>query len=109
MVGVQDTKRVQALVAENTQIDYGEAEAIVLAEERNIPLIITDDFEAFFQMRRATKVRVDLSPYLIAALVVTGKLAIEEAEASLERIASRRHWFDARIYERAKAYLDVLR
>jgi hypothetical protein len=60
-------------------------------------------------MRRATKVRVDLSSYLIAALVVTGKLSIEEAEASFERIASKRHWLDARIYERAKAHLDVLR
>jgi predicted nucleic acid-binding protein len=109
VLGVQDTKRVQALVAENTQIDYGEAEAIVLAEGRNITLIITDDFEAFFQMRRATKVPVDLSPYLIAALVVTRKLSIEEAEASFERIASKRHWFDARIYERARSYLDALR
>ena len=81
----------------------------MLAEERSINLIITDDFEAFFQMRRATKVRVDLSPYLIAALVVTGKLSVEEAEASFERIASKRHWFDARIYKHAKAYLDILR
>jgi len=89
-LNVQDTQRVQALVAENTQIDYGEAEAIVLAEERNMSLIITDDFEAFFQMRRAIKVRVDFSPYLIAALVVTGRLSIEEAEASFERIARSR-------------------
>jgi hypothetical protein len=52
---------------------------------------------------------VDLSHYLVAALVVTGKLSIEEAEASLERTASKRHWFDARIYERSRSYLDALR
>ena len=36
-------------------------------------------------------------------------VADEEAEASFERIASKRHWFDARIYECARSYLDALR
>ena len=71
-------------------------------------VVITDDFEAFPELRQATQVRVHLSPYLIAALVVAGRLSLQEAKACFDRIARRRHWFDARLYQRARGYLNGL-
>jgi len=106
---VENTVRAELLAAENPQIDSGEAEAIVLAEERDIDLIITDDFVAFPQMRKVTQARVHLSPYVIAALVVTGKLELEEAETCFDKIARHRGWLDAALYKHARAYLVALK
>ena len=103
-----DARRATVLVNGHTFIDPGEAEAIVLAEERGIGIVITDDFEAFPELKRSTWVRIHLSPYLIAALVVTGRLSVQEAKDCFDRIAGRRHWFDARLYQRAREYLDGL-
>lgn len=107
-LGIADVQRAKALVSGHTYIDPGEAEAVVLAEEQGIKVVITDDFEAFPELRQATQVRVHLSPYLIAALIVAGRLSLQEAKACFDRIARRRHWFDARLYQRARGYLDGL-
>ena len=43
---VQGRRRINQLVALFPKIDIGEAATVVLAEERNIEVIVTDDFQA---------------------------------------------------------------
>ena len=105
---VQDRRRINQLAALFPKIDIGEAATVVLAEERNIEVIVTDDFQALPYLRQVTTVKVHLSAYLIAGLVVRRQISLDEAEAAFDRIASKRNWLDADIYQHAKRYLDVL-
>jgi predicted nucleic acid-binding protein len=105
---VQDRRRVNELVALFPKIDIGEAAALVLAEEQNIEVVITDDFKAFPYLKRVTTAKVHISAYLIAGLVVRNRISLDKARAAFDRIARKRNWLDAEIYQHAKRYLDVL-
>jgi predicted nucleic acid-binding protein len=105
---VQNRRRVNELIALFPKIDIGEAAAVVLAEERKIAVIITDDFQAFPYLKRVTTAKVHLSAYLIAGLVVSRRISLDEAETAFDRIARKRNWLDAEIYQHAKRYLDAL-
>ena len=105
---VQNRRRVNELVALFPKIDIGEAAAVMLAEERKIEVIITDDFQAFPYLKRVTMVKVHLSAYLIAGLVVRHRISLDEAQTAFDRIARKRNWLDAEIYQHAKRYLDAL-
>ncbi len=105
---VQNRRRVNELVALFPNIDIGEAAAVVLAEERKIEVIITDDFKAFPYLKRVTTVKVHLSAYLLAGLVVRCRISLDEARTVFDRIARKRNWLDAEIYQHAKRYLDEL-
>ena len=105
---VQNRRRVNELVALFPNIDIGEAAAVVLAEERKIEVIITDDFKAFPYLKRVTTVKVHLSAYLLAGLVVRCRISLDVARTVFDRIARKRNWLDAEIYQHAKRYLDEL-
>ena len=59
-------------------------------------------------LKRVTTAKVHLSADLIAGLVVRRRISLDEAEAVFDRIASKRNWLDAEIYQHAKRYLDAL-
>jgi predicted nucleic acid-binding protein len=101
-------QRAEEIVVENSRIDIGEAEVIVLAEEKKIDIVITDDFEAYSQMCKVFVGKVYLSAYLVAGLVVTGVISKEEAQICLDKIAAKRTWLNAEIYIQAKKYIDEL-
>ena len=71
-------------------------------------MIITDDFQAFPYLRQVTTAKVHLSAYLIAGLVVRRRISLDEAQVAFGRIARKRNWLDAEIYQHAKRYLDAL-
>lgn len=102
------SQRAEKIVEENSRIDIGEAEVIVLAEEKGIEVVITDDFKAYPQMREVFVGKVYLSTYLVAGLVVAGMISKDEARICFDKIATRRTWLNAEIYMRAKKYIDDL-
>jgi len=105
---VQDKEEVERLLSQFRQIDRGEAEAVVLAQEKNIQTIITDDFEALPHLLQIATVQVHLSAYLIAGLVRRGFLSLDTAFDVLEQIARKRNWRQGELYQHAKRYLEVM-
>ena len=106
---VKNYQKVQALVSANTRIDNGEAEALILAQENSIPIVITDDFQGLSKLKEVSEnVEIHLSIYLLSRLVLENIITIKDAKKSLERIASLRTWESGVIYRFAMKYIDDL-
>jgi len=106
---VKNMEKVRALVSTNTRIDNGEAEALILAQENSIPIVITDDFRSLSKLKEVSEnVEIHLSIYLLSRLVLENIITIKDAKESLERIASLRTWESGVIYRFAMKYIDDL-
>ena len=68
---VKDRERVKLLVDNFPHINLGEAEVLILAEERGC-IAITDDLKSLSELKENSKTQVYLSAYLFAALVLNG-------------------------------------
>lgn len=102
------TKLTKILAGFN-HIDQGKGEALIIAEENNIPLLITDDFKGIRDLKQVTtQVKIHLSIYVLAGLVLDGKLTKAKAKKALTSIAKKRTWEYAAIYTQAKKYIDDL-
>ena len=110
VLSVNNLGKVQALVSANTRIDNGEAEALILAQENSIPIVITDDFRSLSQLKEVSEnVEIHLSVYLLSRLVLENIITTEDAKESLDRIASLRTWESGVIYRFAMKYIDGLK
>jgi len=109
VIEVRQIDKVEAIVSNNARIDEGEAEALILALENSIPIVITDDFRSLPYLKEVSiGVEIHLSIYLLTRLVIENIVSKEEAKVSLNKIASLRTWESAAIYRLAMKYIDEL-
>ena len=109
VIEIRNKDNVKAIVSSNARIDNGEAEALVLAQENLIPIVITDDFRSLPYLKEISMgVEIHLSIYLLTRLVIENIISKEEAKASLNKIAGIRTWENAAIYRLAMKYIDEL-
>lgn len=102
-------KEVSSLLKRCSKLDRGETETLLLASRSSISMMITDDFKSLRSLKEVSEeVKIHLSVYLIARLVVKDKIGREKAEKILDKIAEERSWEGAAIYRYAKRYLDEL-
>ena len=106
---VKNLKKVEELISGHSRIDEGEAEALVLAQENSIPIMITDDFKSLADLKKVSeKVEIHLSIYLLSRLVIEKIVSISQAQSALDKIAKGRTWESAAIYHLAKKYIEEL-
>ena len=107
VLNVQHSDAVTHLISIYSRIDVGEAEALILAQEQSIPILVTDDFRSLpYLKKERLNVEIHLSTYLLALLVLTGEISKEEAGESLTKISESRDWQHAAIFDLAKKYID---
>ncbi len=107
--GLNQDKKVYNLVKRHPKLDLGETETLLLAEKNSIDVLITDDFRSLRPLKELSEnVKIHLSVYPLARLVIKDKIGKERAEKTLEKIAEKRSWEGAAIYRYAKRYLDEL-
>ena len=106
---VKQRKKISKLVSGYSRVNEGEAEALVLAQEKSIPILITDDFRSLPDLKKvAGKVEIHLSIYLLARLVLGKIITIKEAQVALNKISKGRTWESSAIYEYAMKYIEGL-
>jgi predicted nucleic acid-binding protein len=104
---VEHVEKINELVSGHSHIDKGEAEALILAQEKSIPILITDDFRSIPDLKKNSgDVEIHLSIYLLARLVLEKIITIAEAQDALIRISDGRTWESAAIYNLAKKYIN---
>lgn len=102
-------REVSKTIKNHPKLDWGETESLLLAKEESIPIMITDDFKSLGSLKLLSKnVKINLSVYPIARLVIKRKISKEEARNTFEKIAKERSWEGAAIYRFAKKYLGEL-
>lgn len=106
---VRNKSKVEHLISGHSRIDEGEAEALVLALENSIPIMITDDFKSLADLKKVSeKVEIHLSVYLLSRLVIEKMVSVSQAQSALDKIAKGRTWESAAIYHLAKKYIEEL-
>ena len=107
---VEHVDKINELVSGYSRINEGEAEALILAQEKSIPILITDDFRSIPDLKKNSgDVEIHLSIYLLARLVLEKIITIAEAQDALIRISEGRTWESAAIYNLAKKYINELK
>lgn len=102
-------ERVSKTIKDHPKLDWGETESLLMAKEKSIPMMITDDFKSLEPLKHLSgEVKINLSVYPIARLVVKNEIGKEKAENTFEKIAKERSWEGAAIYRFAKKYLREL-
>jgi predicted nucleic acid-binding protein len=107
---VEHVNKINELVSGYSRINEGEAEALILAQEKSISILITDDFRSIPDLKKNSgDVEIHLSIYLLARLVLEKIISIAEAQDALNRISEGRTWESAAIYNLAKKYIEELK
>lgn len=91
---------------ESARIDVGEGSCAVLANDLDVPFLLTDDLRALPELESATTVQVAISPLLFRALVKRNVLTDGEARDSLGTRAETRDWLGTPIYRRARRLFE---
>ncbi len=100
---------ISKLLAENPKLDYGETETALMAERKSITVLLTDDFKSLGVLKELfSGVKIHLSVFAIARLVVKERISKKEAEEVLEKIAKERSWEGAALFRYAKKYIEDL-
>ena len=106
IVNIKNETTVDEMVNDFSTIDRGEAESLVLAQENDIDILITDDLRSLGALKKLSKgVRIHLSVYVISRIVLSGDIQKRDAFRALNRIASVRSWENAAIYRKAIEYI----
>lgn len=109
-VSVKDNKKVKEIINNNKSIDIGEAESLILAQESKVKILITDDFRSLKALKELSgEVRIHLSVYVIARMVLSKIIDKTEANEALSKISDKRNWENASIYNKAKEYIKDLK
>jgi predicted nucleic acid-binding protein len=109
LLEVKDRDLVTNMVNDHTTIDIGEAEALVLAQENDVDILITDDLRSLGALRKKAKgVRIHLSVYVMSRMVISKDIGKEDAYKALEKISLARSWENAAIYRKAMDYIKDL-
>ena len=107
---VEHIDKINELVSGYSRIDKGEVKALILTQEKSIPILITDDFRSIPDLKKNSgDVEIHLSIYLLARLVLENIITIAEAQDALIRISDGRTWESAAIYNLAKKYINELK
>jgi len=107
---VKNIDKVNEIVDLYKKIDFGEAEALVLARENHHEILITDDLRSMKDLMDISQegVRIHLSIYVIASMVLLESMTKKEALESLSRISKGRSWENSAIYNKAMDYIKDL-
>jgi len=106
VIAIGDESRVQNLL-KSSNIDKGEAEVLVLAEEQE-GVAITDDLKCLSDLKENSKVPVYLSAYLFAGLILRNLATKEEVSNAIESLAKERDWKHSALYTHFKRYIEEL-
>jgi len=104
---VKNKQRVRYLVNNFLNIDVGEAEVLVLAEEKG-GVAVTDDLRSLPALKENAKVQVYLSAYLFAGLIMKKLVKKEGVLKAFERLAEKRDWKHSALYTHSKKYIEEL-
>lgn len=108
-ISVKDTDKIKEIMNSKKSIDMGEAESLVLAQESKVKILITDDFRSLKALKEFSgEVRIHLSVYVIARMVLSKIIDKFEADDALSKISEKRSWENAAIYKKAKEYIKDL-
>ena len=106
---IDEDKAILDIVGRNSKLDRGEVETLFLAKTISSRMMITDDFRSLEGLKlHSGDVKIHLSIYPIARLVVQGTISKKKAEETLEKIADERSWEGAALFRFAKKYIDEL-
>jgi predicted nucleic acid-binding protein len=106
---VKNIDKVNEIMDLYKKIDFGEAEALVLAWENHHEILITDDLRSMKDLMDISQgVRIHLSIYVIASMVMLESMTKKEALESLSRISKGRSWENSAIYNKAMDYIKDL-
>ena len=109
VIEVKQVEKTEELVSGYSRINEGEAEALILAQEKSIQILLTDDFRSLPDLKNVSEdVEIHLSIYLLARLVLENQITTAEARDALNRISKGRTWESAAIYQLAIKYIDEL-
>ncbi len=109
VVELSEDKTILDIVGKSSKIDKGEVETLFLAKEISARIMITDDYRSLEGLKNHSgDVKIHLSVYPIATLVVQGIISKKKAEETLEKIADKRSWEGAALFRFAKKYIDEL-
>ncbi len=106
MVDIQDKSRVQDLL-KSSNINKGEAEVLVLAEEQK-GIAITDDLRCLSDLKENSNVPVYLSAYFFAALILKNLATKREVLNAIENVAKVRDWKHSALYIHSKKYIGKI-
>lgn len=90
----------------SSRVDEGEASCTAAVRAVDAPFLLTDDFRALPELQVLIDGDVALSPIVLRALVKRGTLTSEEANRTLDAIATDRDWLGAPIYRYARQLLE---
>ncbi len=106
---IDEDKPILDIVGKSSKLDRGEVETLFLAKKISSRIMITDDFRSLEGLKHHSgDVKIHLSVYPIARLVVKGIISKKKAEEILEKIADERSWEGAALFRFAKKYIDEL-
>ena len=107
---VKQVEKIEELVSGYSRINEGEAETLILAQEKSIQILLTDDFRSLPDLKKVSgDVEIHLSIYLLVRLVLENLITVTEAQDTLNRISKGRTWETAAIYRLAMKYIDELK
>ncbi len=106
---IDEDKAILDIVDRSSKLDRGEVETLFLAKKISSRIMITDDFRSLEGLKRHSgDVKIHLSVYPVAKLVIQGIISKKKAEETLEKIAAERSWEGAALFRFAKKYIDEL-
>lgn len=106
---VKGKDEVERILKNEKTIDIGEAESLILAKERKIGILLTDDLRSLKALKDLSNgIRIHLSVYVITRLVLERIINRSNALECLSKISEKRSWENSAIYEKAKEYIKDL-
>ena len=108
-VSVKDHEKVKEVMNSKKTIDMGEAESLILAQETDVKILITDDLRSLKALKELSgEIRIHLSVYVIARMVLSEIIDKSVANECLSKISDKRSWENAAIYNKAMEYIKDL-
>ena len=107
MVDIRNKERVSHLMKTYPNIDAGEAEILVLAEEQE-GIVITDDLRCLSELKENSKVPIYLSVYLFAGLILDGLVGRDDVLDAIDDLAKKRDWKHSALYTYSREYIRNL-
>lgn len=107
IVTIKNKSRIQHLLDISPNIDKGEAEVLVLAEEQK-GIAITDDLRCLSALEENSNVPVYLSAYLFAGLILKNLATREDVLNAIDNIAKERDWKHSALYIYSKKYIEKI-
>lgn len=104
---IKNQARAGKLVDKN--IDFGEAECFILAQENGFEIILMDDINAAYALSglaKASNISIKISAAVIVELMKEKKLSKKQGIESLQKMIKNRQWEKSVLEYLIKKYID---